>query len=566
MNTHTTTHASSHSGRTTRRSFLRASSMGATLLASWGLTSLLSSCTPPSTPDSAPGAGAAQSVQNDFVPDLELTLTAKPDEASLLPGASTQVWRYEGERLQGRESVLQAMEGYLGPVIRSQRGEKVRINFKNELDEESVIHWHGLIVPEEMDGHPRFAIAPGETYIYEFEVQNRAGTYWFHPHPHGRTGAQVYRGLAGLFLVSDDEEAALDLPDGEYDIPLVIQDRLFDAENQLVYQAGDAAPQSGHGMGGMNHGNMGRGMNGTMAQMMGQRGDRILVNGEVDATLSVATRAYRLRLINGSNSRIYKLAWGDGTPLTVIGSDGGLLTEPVQKPYVALAPGERIELWADFSAYAVGSELQLSSLAFTGMEMGTMMDGMMGTMEDDPLPSGTDFDVLRVRVEREESEMRTLPARLSQIEHLDPEEAANATSPYRVELFMENMAWTLNGRTFDMEAVTQAEQMPLNALALWDFVNVPGRGMMADFMAHPMHIHGVQFQVVEREVDPQYREGWQSLNKGYVDEGWKDTVLVMPGERVRVLMRFTEPGLFVYHCHILEHEDIGMMRNILVGG
>ncbi len=524
---------------------------------------------------------AASEPDPAFEPDLELALTATSTSVALLPGEPTQIWHFQSELLQGANDALQTLDNYLGPIIRVQRGQKVRIHFHNDLEEESVIHWHGLLVPEAMDGHPRFAIAPGTTYVYEFEVQNRAGTYWFHPHPHGRTGEQVYRGLAGLFLVSDTEEAALDLPSGEYDLPLVIQDRNFDSNNQLVYNAGTAATASTGGsdggmsggmMGGMNHGNMGGDMmqgdmNSMMHQMMGQRGDRILVNGQVDAQIAVATRPYRLRLVNGSNARLYKLAWDDETPLTVIGSDGGLLAAPVEKPYVTLAPGERVELWADFSNYPVGSEVQLRSLAFAGMEMGSMMmDGMMEAMMDDPLPSGVDFPVLRVQVARQERASQQLPQLLTSIEQLDAATAFNAGAPLQIDLFMNAMQWTLDGRTFEMTAVSAEETVPLGALGLWEFSNRAGSGMMDDFMAHPMHIHGVQFQVVAREVDSSYAAGWQTLSEGFVDEGWKDTVLVMPGERVRLLMRFTEPGLFVYHCHILEHEDMGMMRNFLVEG
>jgi FtsP/CotA-like multicopper oxidase with cupredoxin domain len=553
---------------------LRLGGVGVTLLASGGLGTLLSSCTASVAPAAAPMAEAAPASESAAPADLELALTAGASTASILPGGETRVWRYAGEVLSGDPAGLQTLpDSYLGPIIRTAQGQRVRIRFHNELAEESIIHWHGMIVPHEMDGHPQDVVGPGETYSYEFDVQNRAGTYWFHPHPHGRTGPQVYNGLAGLLLVSDPEEAALNLPGGEYDIPLVIQDRLFDAENQFVYPAGDvtgdADPQSGRGMGGgmmggMRGGRMQRGRGnmhqGMMAQMMGMLGDRILVNGKPDASLSVANRAYRLRLLNGSNARIYKLGWSDGTPLTVIASDGGLLERPVQKPYVMLAPGERVELWADFSPYAVGTQLQLQSQAFSGVEMG----GMMGMMGNSGLPNGAPFPVLTVNVEREAEQNATLPERLSAIERLRADEAANAENPYQIALLMQQMTWTLNGRTFDMHGVAQEEQVQLGDLVLWEFANLPGQGMMADFMAHPMHIHGVQFQVVEREVDPNYRAGWESVRAGYMDEGWKDTVLVMPGERVRVIMRFTQPGLFLYHCHNLEHEDMGMMRNYLV--
>ena len=249
----------------------------------------------------------------DFNPDLEISLQAIPDEVPIFNGPSTRVWRFRGDVLKGDPNSLQTMEDrYLGPITRVRKGQKIRIHFHNDIPERSIVHWHGLHVPAVMDGHPRFVIPRGETYVYEFEVLNRAGTYWYHPHPHGRTGPQVYYGMAGLFLVSDEEESQLPLPRGEYDIPLVLQDRRFDSNNQLVYLNG--------GM-----------MRGRMARMQGFLGDQIFVNGRPDFHLSVATRAYRFRLLNGSNSRIYKLAWSDGTPIWVIGTDGGLLEKPIRK-------------------------------------------------------------------------------------------------------------------------------------------------------------------------------------------------------------------------------------------
>ena len=161
-----------------------------------------------------------------------------------------------------------------------------------------------------------------------------------------RTGPQAYYGLAGLFIVTDEEEQSADLPSGDYDLPLVLQDRTFDADNQLVYASG-----------------------GMMDNMMGFLGNQMVVNGRVDQTLSVATRPYRLRLLNGSNSRIYKLAWSDNTPITVIATDGGLLAQPVERPYVMLAPGQRLELWVDFGRYSLGSEPILQSLPFFNLSL-----------------------------------------------------------------------------------------------------------------------------------------------------------------------------------------------------
>jgi FtsP/CotA-like multicopper oxidase with cupredoxin domain len=470
------------------------------------------------------------------------------------------VWTYRGTVLKGDPAALQPLPGsHLGPILRVRRGQRVRIRFANDLPEPSIVHWHGLHLPDDMDGHPRHAIGPGGSYTYEFEVLNRAGTYWFHPHPHGITGPQVYKGLAGLFLVTDAEEAAAGLPTGEFDLPLVIQDRTFDGGNQIVYLPG-----------------------GMMDRMMGVLGDRVLVNGRPDFVLAVATRPYRLRLLNGSNSRIYKLAWEDGTPLTVIATDGGLLERPVQRDYLTLGPGERAELWADFSGRALGAELRLHSAAFAGAEAGDMDMGRRSA-----LPDGTAFTVLRVRVDRRSSDRQPLPERLSTWRRYRVEEAVNATRPRMFTLAARGMGWTINGRTFEMEAVAEDERVKLGALEVWELVNTPGRMMMAgggmghggghaghggpamgahtEEMAHPMHIHGLQFQVVGREVRPELAAHWETVRGGYVDEGWKDTVLVMPGERVRLLLKFEDfTGLYPFHCHNLEHEDLGMMRNYRV--
>ena len=163
-------------------------------------------------------------------PDVELELTAAPGTVSLLPGAPTNVWRFTGRILRGAPTTAQTIDdSYLGPVIRVRRGQRVRVHFRNQLGEPSIVHWHGLDVPELADGHPRLAVGHGAEYVYDFEVTNRAGTYWYHPHPHMRTAAQVYQGLAGLLLVSDPEEDALGLPSGAGELLCVLQDRRFDA-------------------------------------------------------------------------------------------------------------------------------------------------------------------------------------------------------------------------------------------------------------------------------------------------------------------------------------------------
>ena len=499
----------------------------------------------------ATGTGA----DADADADIHIELHAVPDQVAIRPGSRTKVWRFRGRLLRGAAGALDT--SMLAPVIRVRRGQRLRIDLVNGLPEPTIVHWHGLHVPDDMDGHPRFAITPGTRYVYEFTIVDRAGSYWFHAHPHGRTGKQVYAGLAGLLLVSDEEEAALDLPTGAQDIPLVIQDRNFDHDNQFVYLDEGGAR---HGRGPMGDGMMRGGMASMMAAMMGVLGDQILVNNRPNASLDVERRAHRLRLLNASNTRMYKLAWDDGSPLTVIGTDGGLLGTPVQRDYVMLSPAERVDLWVDFGRWSPGTERTLRSLAFEGgMNMGGMMGGGGG------LTDGAPFVVHRFRVREGAARVAKLPQRLTPIAPPQPRLAVNFDDPKVFEITMGMMTWGINGAGFDMLGASALETVKLGTQEIWEFRN-DGRGsMMGMVMAHSMHVHGLQFRVLGRSVSDKFAAEYATVKAGLVDEGWKDTVLVMPGERVRILLRFADyPGLFLYHCHMLEHEDSGLMRNYLV--
>ena len=526
--------------RLTRRDFIKLMGMGAGTLT-------LSACG--LIPSASADPTVAPVIQTPFtpfpdLPILSADLTAGRVTLPIFSGKETPVWRYQAEVREGGGDFLQTLSGsYLGPIFRVRQGQRVQVRLNNELPDPTIIHWHGLKIPEEMDGHPRYAVAPGKSFDYDFQVINRAGMYWFHPHPHQLTGPQVYYGLAGLFIVSDEEEAALGLPAGEYDLPLVIQDRMFDSQNQMVY-----------------------GANGMMDAMIGFLGDTILVNGSPNAGMDVKASAYRLRLLNGSNSRVYKLAWQDGTPLTVIATDGGLLEKSVTREYITMGPGERVELWADFSGRSAGSEMKLVSLPFTDFSGGMMGSGMMG---GSGLPNGTPLDILNLKIGEKGVDVTPLPSQLSRIERHDVNDAVNQNNPRSFRLAMQGMVHTINDRLFEMDAVAQDEIVRLGDLEVWEFVNLEGgggmgmgMGMMNMEMPHPMHIHGVQFQVLERQIARGFESAYQELSSGFVDEGWKDTVLVMPGETVRVLVRFENyAGMYLYHCHNLEHEDAGMMRN-----
>ncbi|MHB0859002.1 MAG: multicopper oxidase domain-containing protein [Anaerolineae bacterium] len=211
----------------------------------------------------------------------------------------------------------------------------------------------------------------------------------------------------------------------------------------------------------------------------------------------------------------------------------------------------------------MGEEIALESLAFEGAET-TGMLGMMGGSSAPPL--GVVMSLIRVRIVRQEQEALRTPDRLSSITRHRLEDAVNRDAPRQFLLSLRGMQWLINGRAFEMDEVARDETVKLNITEVWEFVNARNPGEMEpDGMAHPFHIHGLQFNVIERQVLPELQAGWDSVREGYVDDGWKDTFLIMPGERVRLLLRFVDhTGRFVYHCHNLEHEDQGMMRNYLV--
>jgi FtsP/CotA-like multicopper oxidase with cupredoxin domain len=303
-----------------------------------------------------------------------------------------------------------------------------------------------------------------------------------------------------------------------------------------------------------------------MSGMLGFFGDTVLVNGLARFEQQVERRAYRLRLLNGSNARIYRLAFSDGRVLTVIGTDGGLLAQPVQRRAVTLAPGERIELWVDFSRDGSGSRVALVSEAFAagnGAGMGDMMGRGMMNRRGAASGQGAAMDLASFIVRGGAAGADRLPERLAALPPLDA--AAAFSGRERVfRLEGAHMRWTINGRTYQHDEVAEEEIVRLGNTEVWAFENLGGMGMMGA-QPHPMHVHGVQFRVLERRMSTPAASYWQRLREGLVDEGFKDTVLVLPGERVRVMVRFeAHAGLFLYHCHNLEHEDMGMMRSFRI--
>jgi blue copper oxidase len=353
-----------------------------------------------------------------------LKIRATAASFSLLPGRESPFLLYQTE---------QAGKAFQNPIFRIERGARFSASLDNALPEPTIIHWHGLHTPSAMDGHPGSTIAPGGRYDYDFTVRNRGGTYWYHTHAHELTAKQAYSGLASFFLVDDDDQRrlgkALDLRLGETDLPLVIQDKQFDAQGKLLYRPGvhDA--------------------------IMGWLGDIVLANLTPNAVQTVTPRTYRLRLLNGSNARIYRLAFVKGsTPLnfTVVGTDGGLIERPETVNEAFLAPGERLDVLFDAGQAQPGEAVFLKSLAFDTMEnegsvggMGGMgMGRMMDSMSSSRLPLGHAFNVLKLSVTAGERVVAKLPATLSQVKPI----STSGAGQRKIELSMGHMRFLINGR------------------------------------------------------------------------------------------------------------------------
>ena len=416
---------------------------------------------------------------------------------------------------------------YLGPTLEMRRGERVRLHVDNGLDDGATVHWHGFELPAAADGGPHQLICPGARWSPSFEVRQRASLYWYHSHLHRGTGPQVYAGLAAPIYVRDDEEDALDLPSeyGVDDIPLIVQDRVLDNSGKLLY------PQNMH------------------AQMMGVRGDRIYVNGTQNAVFDARTGQLRLRILNGSNARFYDFSLSGGQTMELIASDGGLLDRPHAVRSLRLAPGERAQILVDLSEGRPLSLLATSpdnSMGMMGNGGGMMGGGMMGRRRDD---ARTDepFRILDIRPSGS-SPRRNLPPQLAALPALDPSLAVR-TRRFVLDMGMMGGGMSINGASMDMNVIN--ERVPVGQWEIWEIAN-------ASMMAHPFHIHNVQFRVIDRDghAPPP------------LETGFKDTVIVNPREQVRVLLRFEEHSdpdtPYMYHCHILEHEDAGMMGQFVV--
>jgi spore coat protein A len=382
---------------------------------------------------------------------------------------------------------------------------------------------HGGRTSPENDGYPTDLILPaggfpqshmhdpmakivegGREYIYAND--QRAATLWYHDHRMDFTGPQVWRGLAGFYILRDAEEERLGLPRGDKEIPLMICDRSFDADGSFLYPALDASLRERPGV--------------DARYMGGVLGDVILVNGAPWPRLEVANVKYRFRILNASNARRYDLEMAGAASLVQIGSDGGLLAGPVAHRMIRISPSERFDVVADFSKCPIGSTVTLVNKAGDG-----------------PAGQIMRFDVLR----RERDESR-LPAKLSDIPFPNPEDAA-ITRVIDFSYQRASHSWRINGNPFDPARMDARPK--LNTTEIWR--------LQTDF-SHPLHLHLVHFRVLGHSGRP-----------GPYDEGWKDTIDLGPGQTANILIRFTGyRGRYVFHCHNLEHEDMSMMGNFEV--
>ena len=447
-------------------------------------------------------------------------MTQKAGRQEILPGLKTVVWGYDGI--------------FPGPTIEARSGREVVIRQKNELPVPVSTHLHGGVTPPESDGYPTDLILPvgaqngaSSTHAghasaeggshgfkdYAYPNEQRGATLWYHDHRMDFTGPQVYKGLAGLYLLRDEVEDTLALPKGDKEVPLVIQDRTFEEDGSFYYPSLDPSLTGEHG---------------TLATAInGMFGDTILVNGAPWPYLEVSNTRYRFRVLNGSNARFYDLALDPpppgGKPFVQVGSDVGLLEKPVAHGRILTSPGERFDVVVDFSRYDVGREVTLKNL-----------EGQRRTT-----------DVMRFVVARKEKDESVVPERLaSELDLPDPDDA-EVTRRFQ---FIAGGEWggmsTINFKVFDPERIDANPS--LGSTEIWD--------LHAD-QDHPIHLHLAHFRVVSRNGSP----------PAPYDAGLKDTVLMRAGDDVRLAVRFDGwRGRYVFHCHNLEHEDMMMMANFEV--
>ncbi|MEM8840762.1 MAG: multicopper oxidase CueO [Pseudomonadota bacterium] len=492
-------------------------------------------------------AGAATQPALPIPPELRadatgsIPLRVQSGQIQVLPGKSTPSYGINGP--------------FLGPALRVRRGERVTMRVQNRLAEPTTMHWHGLKIPGAVDGSPYSIIQPGKRWDAALSIDQPAATCWFHPHYYPTTAEQVIKGIAGLFLIDDDESDALGLPSrwGIDDIPLILQDRRFNADGSFFHRFNLAAVTTGY------------------------VGDTMLINGAVYPKAKTAQGWLRLRLLNGSNARAYRLALSDGRPFHVIASDGGLLAEPATLTELMLFSGERYEIMVDardgrafdlvtrpvtqmaMNLPPFDRELPLVSINPEGAEgAGKLPDSLVKVPPlVQGLPPVSQDLVMQMNMDnagmgafakaglmKMQMSGKSDPAVIAAVNKLIVEGPA-------LPLDQQLKANAINGAPFEMGDVPFSA--PIHTDLRWRI----SEG--SDRMLHPVHIHGCQFRILKLDgkAPPSHMAGW------------KDIAPISKGGSAEIQIRFDHPAEqtapFMAHCHILEHEDSGMMTNFSVG-
>lgn len=471
-------------------------------LAAAGSALLLAGCTDGNTRDAYSTVGSL-----DFANPLRIPPLARSTRSS--DGARVfELAAAEGSTqfLPGTSTPTWGYNGsYLGPTVRATRGEKVRMAVVNRLPETTSVHWHGMHLPAGMDGGPHQPVEPGGTWTPEWVLDQPAATLWYHPHPHGATEQQVNRGLAGLFLIEDPDAAPAGLPQGygRDDIPIIVQDRNFAQDGSF-----NPGPRA----------------------LTGLTGNTILVNGTWNPHLAVATEAVRLRLLNASSARSYSFGFDDGRGFAVIASDGGLLAAPAGVDRVLLSPGERAEVVVRFSP---GERVELRAFPH---ELG------MTTALDNGAGGNDTLSILQFRAAGRLSPSPQLPA------HLSGPGAPDLSAIAATRTFILN-GRQINGRQFDHNRIDTV--VGAGTTEIWNVANTHNQ-------PHNFHIHDVRFRILDingASPPPELA-------------GLKDTVFLPVRASARLAVpfgRYTDAAVpYMYHCHLLWHEDEGMMGQFTV--
>jgi blue copper oxidase len=458
-----------------------------------------------------------------FIPDTlsgdTMDLVVQNGSRTFFPGFTTPTFGYNGP--------------FLGPTLLMNKGDSITLTVTNYLTVPTTVHWHGFHLAAMNDGGPHQVIGPSQVWSPSFKVRNEAATYWYHPHGEGKTEIQVSKGLAGMIIIRDSAEATHTLPRkyGVDDFPLILQSRAFD----VLYQVATATHED----------------------------SVMMVNGTRDPFLAVPRQVVRFRILNGSADRSFYLGLSDNRNFHLIASDGGLLSAPYATNRVRLSTGERVEVLVDLGADTVGTVLDWVSYAselphgIIGADsVGTAMHPIAEGYYDNPL-NGADFTVLRLNIMAAMANpVTSIPGAFAPVVPLDTGGVhaqrslhfSADTTGFGIEAEVHG-PFLINGASFHMDSIGFV--IPLNSKEIWTLTNETE-------IAHPFHIHDVQFFVLDingNPPPPQY-------------QGYKDVMLVMPEDTVRFITQFTtfadDSMAYMYHCHLLHHEDDGMMGQFLV--